>query len=105
MTAHQPDVRSMTHTAPSRVAQCVIVCLGMTLTTVPAPAAVASALPWRPSASAKAYSRAIPVEIGEATTNRCNGMRGTMPWLLFFCLKEIERENRKLPTWRLMHVL
>ncbi|WP_409562204.1 HNH endonuclease [Hyphomicrobium sp. B1] len=28
-----------------------------------------------------------------AACNACNGERGTMPWLLFFCLKEIERDG------------
>jgi hypothetical protein len=30
-----------------------------------------------------------------AACHRCNGERGTMPWLLFYCLKEIERDARR----------
>jgi hypothetical protein len=33
--------------------------------------------------------RGFPNEV--AACNECNGRRGTTPWLLFFCLKEIER--------------
>lgn len=33
--------------------------------------------------------RGFPNEV--AACNGCNGRRGTMPWLLFFCLKELER--------------
>lgn len=33
--------------------------------------------------------RAFPNEV--AACNECNHRRGTMPWLLFFCLKELER--------------
>ena len=28
-----------------------------------------------------------------AACNACNSARGVMPWLLFYCLKEIERGN------------
>jgi hypothetical protein len=33
--------------------------------------------------------RGFPNEV--AACNDCNGRRGTMPWLLFYCLKEVER--------------
>jgi 5-methylcytosine-specific restriction endonuclease McrA len=33
--------------------------------------------------------RGFPNEV--AACNRCNNMRGTMPWLLFYCLMEIRR--------------
>lgn len=32
--------------------------------------------------------RGFPNEV--AACNDCNGRRGTMPWLLFYCLKELE---------------
>lgn len=35
--------------------------------------------------------RGFPNEV--AACNGCNGQRGTMPWLLFFCLKELERDE------------
>lgn len=43
--------------------------------------------------------RGQPNEV--AACNECNNRRGTMPWLLFFCLKEIERQHlspRTLPS-------
>lgn len=33
--------------------------------------------------------RGFPNEV--AACNECNNRRGTMPWLLFYCLKELER--------------
>lgn len=42
--------------------------------------------------------RAFPNEV--AACNECNHRRGTMPWLLFYCLKELERAPRKTPEAR-----
>lgn len=40
--------------------------------------------------------RAFPNEV--AACNECNHRRGRMPWLLFFCLKELERTRGPLRT-------
>lgn len=37
--------------------------------------------------------RGFPNEV--AACNRCNLLRGTTPWLLFYCLKELQRARRR----------